>query len=55
MESQQENYRHGTEQFVPNRNVSNNRWRPTHGHHQYAGHDMNGDHKSLVFVHGLTN
>lgn len=51
VEPQQENDCRGAEQFVPNRDATNNRRRPAHGYHQHTCHNMNRHHKNLVLVH----
>ena len=55
VEPQQENDSYGAEQFVPNRDVTNNRRRPAHGYHQHTCYNMNRYHKNLVLVHNLKN
>ena len=55
VEPLQENDSCGAEQFVPDRDVSNNRRRPAHGYHQHTCHNMNRYHKNLVLVHNLKN
>lgn len=51
VEPQQENDSCGAEQFVPDRDVTNNRRGPAHGCHQHTCHNMNRYHKNLVLVH----
>lgn len=53
VDPQQENDSHCAEQFVPDRDITNNRMHPAHGYHQHACHNMNRYHKNLVLIHNL--
>lgn len=55
VEPQQENDSCGAEQFVPDRDVTNNRRRTAHSYHQHTCHNMHRHHKNLVLVHNLKN
>ena len=53
VDPQQQNDCYSAEQFVPDRDVTNNRGHPAHGYHQHTCHNMNRYHKNLVLVHNL--